>query len=387
MLALLAPGQGAQTPGFLDPWLSLPGAPEALTEWSVMSGVDLRWAGVAANADEIRDTAIAQPLLVAAGALAIKALDAVAPAVTVGHSVGELTAAIAARALTPGAGVTLAAARGRAMSKAAGDQGSGMTAILGGDPALVTAHVRRFGLDIANFNGEGQLVAAGPLDALAHLAADPPVGTRLRPLAVAGAFHTKLMASAQAEFANAVAETTIADPTLPIVSNLDGAIVRSGRELSARLLEQVCAPVRFDRCLRTLGSAGVTAAIELPPAGTLSALIRRALPDVEVVALRTPDDLPTAFGLAVRNAPLDAEPEPPLRLVVAPQSGTVNLIALPAGARVTPGTAMGTVRAPRTEAPVSASVSGVLTEWLVHDGDLVRTGQPVALLELDEERS
>ena len=384
MLVLMAPGQGAQTPGVLTPWLSVPGSQDAVKDWSVASGVDLLWAGVAASAEEIRDTAIAQPLLVATGALAIGALPAVAPTVVVGHSVGELTAAVAARALTDVDGVQLAAARGRAMSKAARERDSGMTAILGGDPSVVTAHVQRLGLLIANFNGEGQLVAAGPLEALAQLAADPPDGARLRPLAVAGAFHTPLMASAQAQFANDVAQTTFTDPVVPIVSNLDGALVTSAHELSARLVEQVCASVRFDRCLRALRSLGITAVIELPPAGTLSGLIRRALPDVEVLALRTPDDLPAALDLAARSATTGSEPEPPLRLVVAPHSGTVNLVALEAGARVQPGTPMGTIRAPRTSAPVRASVGGVLTEWLVRDGDLVRSGQPVALLEPDE---
>ena len=304
MLAILAPGQGAQTPGMLRAWLELPGAAARLRWFAAAAGVDLVELGTEATAETIKDTAVAQPLIVAAGLVAADQLGLPGPGdgstprwLVAGHSVGEITAAAIAGTLTVEAALTLVALRGRAMAEASARTPTGMSALLGGDPDQVAAHLEGLGLTPANRNGAGQIVAAGDLDALAKLAAEPPAGVRVRPLAVAGAFHTHYMASGRDALAEVAPGIRAGSPCVGQVSNADGAVVTDGQEVVARLVSQVASPVRWDLCMATLRELGVKAVIELPPAGTLAGIARRELPGVKIMAVKSPDDLPAAREL------------------------------------------------------------------------------------------
>ncbi|MCC5476014.1 ACP S-malonyltransferase [Streptomyces sp. NPDC059680] len=306
MLVLVAPGQGAQTPGFLTPWLELPGAADRVAAWSDAIGLDLAHYGTQADADAIRDTAVAQPLLVAAGLLSAAALgdiSEIAPGAVAGHSVGEITAAAFAGVLDDAAALGLVRERGLAMADAAAITETGMSALLGGDPETSVAHLEKLGLTPANINGAGQIVAAGTLEQLAALAEDKPEGVRkVIPLKVAGAFHTHHMAPAVETLAKAAAELTPADPKVAYVSNKDGQAVAAGAEVLQRLVGQVANPVRWDLCMETFKELGVTALIEVCPGGTLTGLAKRALPGVATLALKTPDDLDAARALVSEHA-------------------------------------------------------------------------------------
>ncbi|MET8947713.1 ACP S-malonyltransferase [Streptomyces sp. NPDC004542] len=306
MLVLVAPGQGAQTPGFLTPWLELPGAADRVAAWSDAIGLDLAHYGTQADADAIRDTAVAQPLLVAAGILSAAALGVATPAAdaaglpgaVAGHSVGEITAAAFAGVLDDTAALGLVRRRGLAMAEAAAITETGMSALLGGDPEVSVAHLEKLGLTPANINGAGQIVAAGTLEQLAALNEDKPEGVRkVVPLKVAGAFHTHHMAPAVETLAKAAAALEPADPKVTYVSNKDGHTVASGPEVLERLVGQVANPVRWDLCMETFKELGVTALIEVCPGGTLTGLAKRALPGVRTLALKTPDDLEAAREL------------------------------------------------------------------------------------------
>ncbi len=292
------PGQGSQTPGFLAPWLERPGARARVEAFSEWSGVDLIAAGTTWDADAIRDTAVAQPLIVAASILSWNALsdrdriDGVA-----GHSVGEFAAAAASGILSEEDALRLVGIRGRAMAQAAAAEATGMSAVIGGDEASVVARLRQLDLTPANYNGGGQLVAAGSLDALQALAADPPKGTRVIALQVAGAFHTRYMAPAVDALRAAAADVAVADPRVAVWSNRDGARVESGAAFRESLVEQVASPVRWDLSMSSFADAGVTGIIELAPAGTLVGLAKRALRGTPSVAVKTPDDLAAASAL------------------------------------------------------------------------------------------
>ena len=302
MLAVLAPGQGSQKPGFLIPWLDLDGTEARLRWWSSLAGVDLVHLGTKADADEIRDTARTQPLLVAAALLAGEQLPLAEVAVLAGHSVGELGAASLAGVLTSEAAVTFAAVRGREMAAACALEPTGMSAVLGGEEADVLAAIDAAGLFPANRNGAAQTVAAGPLPALAQLAEQKPDKTRVVPLAVAGAFHTRFMGPAEEALRAHAASIVPADPTRPLLSNADGSVVDSGAEALRRLVSQVTRPVRWDACMAMLGDLGVTAVIELPPAGALVGLVKRELKGTATLALKTPDDLEKAAVLTKEHA-------------------------------------------------------------------------------------
>ncbi|MGW5650167.1 ACP S-malonyltransferase [Streptomyces humi] len=306
MLVLVAPGQGAQTPGFLTPWLDLPGVEDRLRAWSDAIGLDLVHYGTNADADEIRDTAIAQPLLVAAGILSGAALGdiaTVAPGAVAGHSVGEITAAAFAGVLDDTAALTLVRKRGLAMAEAAAVTRTGMSALLGGDPEVSVAHLEKLGLTPANINGAGQIVAAGTLEQLAALAEDKPEGVRkVVALKVAGAFHTHHMGPAVDRLAEAAREFAPLDPKFTYVSNKDGQAVASGAEIVDRLVGQVANPVRWDLCMETFKELGVTALLEVCPGGTLTGLAKRALPGVKTLALKTPDDLDAARELIAEHS-------------------------------------------------------------------------------------
>ncbi|MFH9083372.1 ACP S-malonyltransferase [Streptomyces sp. NPDC017673] len=303
MLVLVAPGQGAQTPGFLTPWLELPGAADRVAAWSDAIGLDLVHYGTQADADAIRDTAVAQPLLVAAGILSAAALGDINAGAVAGHSVGEITAAAFAGVLDDTAALGLVRKRGLAMADAAAVTETGMAALLGGDPETSVAHLEKLGLTPANINGAGQIVAAGTLEQLAALAEDKPEGVRkVIPLKVAGAFHTRHMAPAVETLAKAAAALSPADPKVPYVSNKDGRAVASGAEVLERLVGQVANPVRWDLCMETFKELGVTALVEVCPGGTLTGLAKRALPGVATLALKTPDDLDAARALLAEHA-------------------------------------------------------------------------------------
>lgn len=301
MIALLAPGQGAQAPGMLAPWLELEGAQDRIAAWSQSAGLDLRRLGTTADAAEIKNTAVAQPLIVAVSLIAaeqlLRRVDVPTDAPVAGHSVGELTAAATTGVLTADEAVAFATVRGREMAAACALAATGMSAVLGGDPADVLAALAGLGLDAANHNGNGQIVAAGRLDALAALSAHKPARTRVIPLAVAGAFHTQFMSPAEHVLTGYASQLTAKDPARPLLSNADGKVVTEGGELLDRLVAQVTKPVRWDYCMAALGDLGVTTTIELAPAGTLSGLVKRGLKGTLTLALNSPDDLDKVAAL------------------------------------------------------------------------------------------
>ncbi|HEX5018964.1 MAG TPA: acyltransferase domain-containing protein [Actinomycetes bacterium] len=387
MLVIVAPGQGAQTPGFLAPWLELPGFEDRLRWLSAVADLDLLHYGTDADADTIRDTAIAQPLLVASGLVSLLNLfphpaDAFGKvSVGAGHSVGEITAAAAAGVMSAEQAMVFVRERGKAMAAAASVTATGMTAVLGGDQDTVIAAIEKHNLTPANINGAGQIVAAGTMDDLARFQEDPPEGARLRPLSVAGAFHTKHMASAVDTLASYAKAISTHDARTRLLSNTDGMVVQSGREYLARLVQQVSNPVRWDLCMQTMVDLGVTALIEVPPAGTLAGLAKRAMPDVEVVALKTPDDLDAARELVARHgvpSPMDSSPT--WRMLVAPAKGIFHRTDAEPGAELEPGALVGHVSTNRDEQQITAPHGGVVVEWLVEDGDPVSPGQPVVRL-------
>lgn len=303
MIIAVFPGQGSQTPGFLSPWLAVDGAADRLTAYSEWAGVDLVAAGTQWDADQIRDTQVAQPLIVAASLLSWNALpDRTGIAGVAGHSVGELAAAAAAGILTDEDALRLVGIRGRAMAEAAAAEKTGMSAVIGGDQSAVVARLEELDLTPANYNGGGQIVAAGALDALQALTAEPPAGTRVIPLQVAGAFHTRYMGPAVETLRSAAAGVTASDPRVAIWSNRDGGRVDSGATFVGFLVDQVASPVRWDLCMASFAEAGVSGLIELSPAGTLIGLAKRALRGVPGVAVRTPDDLEAAVELTGDHA-------------------------------------------------------------------------------------
>lgn len=305
VLALLCPGQGSQTPGMLTPWLDLPGVPEQVAAFSEAAGLDLLKHGTVSDADTLRDTAVAQPLIVAASLIALRALlagkmPAEVAAVTGGHSVGEFAAAATAGVLTDTSAVGLVGHRARAMAQAAAITPSGMSAVVGGDPDEVLAAINASGLAPANINGGGQIVAAGSLEGLAALAATPPNKARVIPLQVAGAFHTAYMETARDAFAAVSATWPATNPQIPLLSNADGTTLTSevsGAQVLSRLVNQVAAPVRWDLCQATMLSLGITAIVELLPGGVLTGLARRTMRGTATVAIKSPEDLDAARAL------------------------------------------------------------------------------------------
>jgi [acyl-carrier-protein] S-malonyltransferase len=383
VLAVLSPGQGSQKPGFLSPWLDLAGSEARLRWWSALAGVDLIHLGTKADAEEIKDTARTQPLLVAAALLAAEHLPLYDVGLVAGHSVGELGAAALAGVLPPEAAITLAGVRGREMAAACALEPTGMSAVLGGDPDEVLAVIDKLGLYPGNRNGAGQIVAAGARDALVKLAEEPPAKARIVALQVAGAFHTPYMAPAEHALAAVAGGVTVADPARIIVSNLDGSAVMYGREMLQRLVRQVTAPVRWDLCMKTLHDLGVTGIIELPPAGTLAGLIKRELKGEgapEIVTLNAPDDLPAARDLIARHGMAPShEPTLLFRVVVAASAGMFQPAEdLEEGHSVSAGQVIGRIVTRQGDVEVTAHATGLLTEWLAHYDDPVAPGQPVA---------
>lgn len=301
MIVIVCPGQGSQTPGFLEPWLELEGFRARIETISDEVGIDLVAHGTVSDAETIRDTAVAQPLIVSAGLLTLAALFAGGRKEKIGgiagHSVGEVTAAAGAGILTETDAVAFVRERALAMADAAALVPTGMSAVIGADESELDSRLDELGLAPANYNGGGQIVVAGKLDALAALSENPPQRARVIPLQVAGAFHTRYMLPARERLAAFAPAVTVSDPTLPIWTNSDGSAVREGREFVDLLVGQVAAPVRWDRCMESFLAAGVTGIIEVAPAGALVGLAKRGLKGVPSVAVKTPDDLPAAYAL------------------------------------------------------------------------------------------
>jgi len=297
MLAFIAPGQGAQTPGMLTPWIGDPAAKLLLSQWSQEIGLDLVRLGTTADADEIKDTSNAQPLIVAAGLLGARAIGSARLAIVAGHSVGEITAAAIAGVIDDVDAMKLVRARGIEMAKAAALAPAGMAAVLGGDREVVLRSISDLGLVAANDNGGGQIVAAGDLDALAQLA---PEGARVRALAVAGAFHTSYMQPAVVPLREIAAKIAVHSARCLVISNKDGAVLQDGREILDRIVAQISNPVRWDLCMTTLASH-VSGAVEIPPAGTLVGLLKRAVPIIETFALKSAEDVTLAKEFIVRH--------------------------------------------------------------------------------------
>ncbi len=391
MLAIVAPGQGAQTPGFLTPWLAEPQFADRLNWLSTVAGIDLAHYGTEADAETIRDTAIAQPLLVASGLLvALQLFPSPADGfrrtgVAAGHSVGEITAAAATGVLSAEQAMVFVRERGAQMALASAARPTSMMAVIGGDQAEVLAAIEANGLTAANNNGSGQIVAAGTVEQLAALSENPPAKARLIQLSVAGAFHTVHMEPAVAHLAHLSRAISTHDPRTRLLSNADGQVVQSGREYLARLVRQVANPVRWDLCLQTMADLGVTGLLELPPAGTLTGIAKRNLKGIELFALNTPDQLPAALEFVAKHgdsawaSPMNSTPS--WMLVVSPSKGEFRKAeGVSTGSLLAAGAAVGTVSNSRDSTTVPSTGGGTVTEWLVEDGDPVSPGQPLLRL-------
>jgi [acyl-carrier-protein] S-malonyltransferase len=392
VLVIVAPGQGAQTPGFLAPWLEDPTFADRMHWLSAVCDLDLIHYGTEADADTIRDTAIAQPLLVAAGLVAAVTLFP-RPAVdafrkidlVAGHSVGEVTAAAGAGVITAEQAMVFVRERGKIMAEVAKQSPTGMTAVLGGDPDEVLARIEQHNLVPANNNGPGQIVAAGALDDLERFAAEPPAKTRVVPLQVAGAFHTHYVAHAVDHLGRYARSISTHDPRTRLLSNRDGQVVSSGREVLERIVTQVSSPVRWDLCMETMRELGVTGMLEVPPAGTLTGIARRALRGVETFALKTPDQLDAAREFVEKHGEgeqVRQEGSSVDRLLVSPIKGVFSFgeVRPQAGNELAPGTVVGAVISRRDQLPILAPHGGKVVEWLVSDGEPVSPGQPLVRL-------
>jgi [acyl-carrier-protein] S-malonyltransferase len=368
--------------------MELPTFADRLGWLSAVTALDLVHYGTEADADTIRDTAVAQPLLVASGLLAALELfphpaDAFGKIGAVaGHSVGELTAAAGARAITAEQAMVLVRERGRAMAEAAAQTPTSMTAILGGDREEVLAKLEQHGLTAANDNGPGQIVAAGTVEELAALSDDPPAKARLVPLSVAGAFHTRHMAPAVDVLGKLGRSVSTHDARTPIISNRDGRVLHDGRDVLKRIITQVSNPVRWDLCMETMLDLGVTGMLEMPPAGTLTGIAKRAMKGVETFALKTPDQLDEARAFCDKHGSANAlDTAPTWRMLVAPMKGTFRRGTDAAeGDALQAAASIGTVASSRDETEVTAPHGGTVVEWLVEDGDLVSPGQPLIRL-------
>ena len=388
MLVIVAPGQGAQTPGFLTPWLEDPTFASRFDWLSTVAGLDLAHYGTEADAETIRRTEIAQPLLVATGLIAALDLfphpsDAFQRVGAVaGHSVGEIAAAAGARVITAEQAMVLVRERGKAMAGAAAETPTGMTAVLGGDREEVLESISRHGLTPANDNGPGQIVAAGTLEQLAAFADAPPAKARLIPLSVAGAFHTTHMEPAVGHLAALARSVSTHDPRTAVISNRDGQVVHDGREVLARIVGQIAAPVRWDLCMDAMLDLGVTGVLEMPPAGTLTGIAKRAMKGVDTFALKTPDQLDEARAFVDKHGERSViETTPTWRMVVSPGKGTFHRSAEAADAELLPaGCVIGEVASTRDRTTVTALHGGQVVEWLVEDGDIVSPGQPLVRL-------
>jgi [acyl-carrier-protein] S-malonyltransferase len=292
MRFLACPGQGSQTPGFLVPWIErVPGFSKVLAELSDACDKDLLFLGTEADEETIKDTSNSQPLIVAASIAAFRtSLAKLDFQGVVGHSVGEFAAAAIAGVLTDESAMQLVSVRANAMAHEASKEPSSMAAILGGEEAEVLSAIGEHGLTPANYNGAGQIVAAGSKAGIAALIASPPEKARVIELKVAGAFHSPFMFGAEGTLQAAASVVATSDPQMTLLSNQSGQVISSGEEFLSLLVGQVSRPVRWDKCMATMDTLGVTL-IELPPAGALAGLAKRGMPNSTAIAIKTPDDL------------------------------------------------------------------------------------------------
>ncbi len=391
MLAIVAPGQGAQSPGFLRPWLLDPAFESRLNWLSTVAGIDLAHYGTEADAETIRQTDIAQPLLVAAGLVSALSLFP-APAdgfrrtgVAAGHSVGEITAAAATGVLSAEQAMVFVRERGNGMAAASKARATSMMAVVGGDPAEVLAAIDAVGLTAANNNGSGQIVAAGTVEQLQALTENPPAKARLIQLSVAGAFHTVHMEPAVAHLKRLARAISTHDPRTRLLSNADGTVVQSGQEFLSRLVSQVANPVRWDLCMATMADLGVTGLLELPPAGTLTGIAKRNLKGIGLFSLNTPDQIPDAQAFVAEHGDASSSSAmnttPSWLMVVSPSKGEFRRAeGIDVDGVITPRQVIGQVATLRDAADVASPHGGRVTEWLVEDGDPVRPGQPLLRL-------
>ncbi len=389
MLAIVAPGQGAQKPGFLTPWLEASPRFAARLNWlGAVADLDLVHYGTEADEDTIRDTAIAQPLLVASSLVTLLELFPVPSvgfskvSVAAGHSVGEIAAAVGAGTLRAEQAMVFVRERGRAMAKASAARPTSMTAIIGGKPEEVLEAIESCGLTAANNNGSGQIVAAGTVEQLEQLASVAPRRTRLIPLSVAGAFHTEHMRPAVAHLKQLAVGISTRDPRMKLLSNRDGQVVPYGPDVLSRMVDQVANPVRWDLCMKTMAELGVTGILELPPAGTLTGIAKRNLPSVELFSLNTPDQLDDVAAFVDEHGEMQTAEQsaaPTWRLLVAPIKGHFKQ-ATETPDELSSGAVIGSVANLRDEVPITAPHGGKVLEWLVSDGDPVSPGQPLVRL-------
>lgn len=310
MLAIVSPGQGAQKPGFLAPWMEhLAERGKSIEALSESAGIDVRMHGVESDAETIKDTAIAQPLLVAASLIAAEelmdpSLDGPCADIIAGHSVGEVAAAALAGVISAEDAMRIVAVRSQAMARAAARTPTGMSAVVGGQRNEVMSAIEEAGLSPANINSASQVVAAGSPEGLAVLAENPPARARVIPLSVAGAFHTSYMESAREALHEAISNVTVADPRgeVHLLTNAGGRVVTDGREFLSLLVSQVSAPVNWEACMSQMAHLGITGLLELNPAGTLTGLAKRDLKGVELFALNTPDQLEDARAFVRQHA-------------------------------------------------------------------------------------
>jgi len=296
MICIACPGQGSQAPGFLNPWLEIPVFKEQIEKASAVLGIDLIHFGTVADADEIRDTKIAQPLIVAAGIASYEALkqslgETLVVSATAGHSVGEITAAYVSGIFDSDNALKFVQRRGNEMAAAAALAPSSMAAVVGGELDDVVAHLESVGLFAANYNGAGQVVAAGTKELIDALVATPPAGSRVVALQVAGAFHTSFMEPARPVLAAFAKELDVQDPDISIWTNNDGSLVATGQKYLDLMVNQVSNPVRWDKTMESMQRANVSVMVELLPAGALSGIAKRAMPNTVAIALKTPADL------------------------------------------------------------------------------------------------
>lgn len=296
MISIACPGQGSQTPGFFEPWLEIPTFKKQIERSSEILGIDLVHFGTVADQDAIRDTKIAQPLIVAAGIASYMVLqeklgDELAVAATAGHSVGEITSAYVAGIFDDETALKFVQKRGNEMAQASSLAESSMAAVVGGEQELVLADLAARGLSAANYNGAGQIVAAGSKELIVDLVANAPAGTRVVQLQVAGAFHTTFMESARAPLAEYSQSVAAKDPNIVIWTNRDGSSVAGGSQFLDLLVNQVSNPVRWDKTMNSMTDAGVSLMIELLPGGALSGIAKRSMPNTVAIPLKTPADL------------------------------------------------------------------------------------------------
>ncbi len=296
MICIACPGQGSQAPGFLAPWLEIPVFKEQIEKASAVLGIDLVHYGTVADADAIRDTKIAQPLIVASGIASYLTLkdslgQALEVSATAGHSVGEITAAYVSGVFDTDNALRFVLRRGKEMADAAAVKHSSMAAVVGGEIDAVLAHLESVGLFAANYNGAGQVVAAGSKDLIDALVASPPAGSRVIALQVAGAFHTSYMEPARLPLATFAKELSVQDPQISLWTNKDGSLVESGQKYLDLMVNQVSNPVRWDKTMESMEGANISVMVELLPAGALSGIAKRAMPNTVAIALKTPADL------------------------------------------------------------------------------------------------